>query len=230
MMDHPDYQRDEVISLIKTPPPGCTLHVDGDGLTLRASMRSLKTGLVALGMAVFWNGIVSVFVSAALAGIYFNLLGPLPKDTPIPGLVNGVPIMNDEPMGWGSTIFLCVFLIPFVAIGIAILFATLMSFAGMIKIQLREDDCSVATGAFGIMRKRRFDPQQVSTIERRKTGARSRHNASEELYLRADKEITVGSELNDTSRQWLHTLLQQTLLSDPTTRQSYGLPSMNWLK
>ena len=230
MTEHADFHKDEVISLIKTPPAGCRLVVEQDRLILHASMRSLTTGLIALGMALFWNGIVSVFVSAALAGIYFNLVGPLPKDAPIPGLVDGVPIMNDEPMGWGSTIFLCVFLTPFVAIGIAILFATVMSFVGVIKIQLHEDDCFVATGAFGIMRKRHFDPHQVSTIERRQTGTRSRRNVSEELYLRADKEISVGSELNDAARHWLHTLLQESLFSDPATRRSYGLPSMSWLK
>jgi hypothetical protein len=96
------------------PPPGCWHRRTGMGSLAGASHRSLGMALPLLGVALFWNGIVSVFVLLAVSSTLHLLNVPMPEWFP-------APRMNDEAMGTGMTIFLWIFLTPFIVIGLGMI-------------------------------------------------------------------------------------------------------------
>ena len=66
------------------PPQGCWHRPTGMGSLVGASHRSLLMALPLLGVALFWNGIVSIFVSLALASTLQLLGAPVPEWFPAP--------------------------------------------------------------------------------------------------------------------------------------------------
>ncbi len=87
-----------VAEILAQPPAGCTAEPTGQGAHVVASLRSIGGFIVTLFFALFWNGIVSVFVVHALCGLYANLVGPLPAWFPALDAKNGVPRLNGAPM------------------------------------------------------------------------------------------------------------------------------------
>ena len=104
--------------IVNDPPPGCSLNNEINATVIRISLRSVGGCVGSLAVCLFWNGITSVFVLIALSGLYANLIGPVPAWFP-------APTMDDGPMGLGMTIFLCLFLTPFVTIGMIMFGAVL---------------------------------------------------------------------------------------------------------
>ncbi len=68
-----------IAEILDKPPRGCSLTSFGHGAVATVSIRSLAGFLFPAGFALFWNGITSVFVLIAIAGLYTNLIGPLPN-------------------------------------------------------------------------------------------------------------------------------------------------------
>ena len=73
-----NYSHRSVQEILSNPPTGCSIVSLGQGVVAKASLRSIAGFLFPAGFALFWNGIVSVFVLIAVAGLYTNLIGPLP--------------------------------------------------------------------------------------------------------------------------------------------------------
>jgi len=97
---------------LQQPPRGCWHRVTGLGALVGASHRSLGTALGLLAICLFWNGIVSVFVLLAVSSTLSLLHVPVPDWFP-------APKMNGDSMGTGMTIFLWIFLTPFITIGLS---------------------------------------------------------------------------------------------------------------
>ena len=150
-------RRPPMVETLDQPPKGCEILHLGREVLARASLRSLPGFAGSLFFALFWNGITSVFVLVALAGLYTNLIGPLPAWFPAPDM--------DDGMSLGMTLFLCVFLTPFVVIGLGMIGAVLLNLVGRVEVRISETEGIVRTGVGFLTWNRRFDPNQVRHVE-----------------------------------------------------------------
>ena len=214
--------------ILSKPPGGCSVTPWGQKVIVRASLRSIVGFLLPAGFALFWNGIVSVFVLIAIAGLYSNLIGPVPKWFPAPGVHDGVPEMNGGPMDLGMSLFLCVFLIPFVTVGTAMVGAAVMNLVGKVEVVLDEFESHVATGIGFLRWKRRFDARSVHAVDFGVT-AQSEGSANRLIELTADRTIKFGSLLQADRMEWMRAVLQELLLRPNANRASDTLLSLPWL-
>jgi hypothetical protein len=204
--------REEILTEI---PSGCSAVSWGQSLVLIASMRSIPSFLGLLGASLFWNGINSVFLSIALAGLWANLIGPIPAWLPIPGgLRGGKPVMNDEPMSLGSTLFLCMFLIPFVVIGIGLITMTMINLVGRVKVVVDQMDSHVSTGIGFLSWKKRFDAANIENVRMIRTQADADSPFTAEIALMGDRTLKFGSGLPAERREWLGAKLQEVFSSN----------------
>lgn len=140
-----------------SPPRGCRFSSDGVRTVVHASARSLGGALGLLFAAVFWNGIVSVFVLLAIAGTLHHALGSVPEWFPAPPMDSGV-------MPLGITIFLWVFLTPFIAIGALLAGTTLLAAGGRVEVRVDGERGSVFLGVGPLGWRRRFDVREVKSV------------------------------------------------------------------
>lgn len=191
------------------PPAGCDMRQEIDGVTVRVSHRSLAAAAGLLFFGGFWNSIVSVFVLLALSGLYINLIGPLPAWFPGPASTGG-----SNPMSLGMTLFLCVFITPFVAIGLFLIGAFFMALAGRTVIRIAGADSSVSTGIGPLRWTRRFD---AFTVERVVISGSSDSKGNRRHVIEmqtAEKPIRVGSGLSKGKLDWLCAALRSLLPPD----------------
>lgn len=188
--------------LVDNPPPGCTISEWGDHTTLYATLRSGSGLLGSLFVAVFWNGITSIFVLGALTSLYQNLIGPLPK---------WVPTLDDA-MPLGMALFMCVFLIPFVLIGAAMIFAVFSYACGRVEITIDRHEAKVRTGCGPFNWTQRFDPNQVEEVDLGLTRWKSNDQHQEQIEIHADRTVKFGSMLSEERREWLCEVLRAKLL------------------
>lgn len=220
--------RQEVLA---EPPRGCSVEVDGRGIedraqrmVLTASMHSYPGFFGLAGMMLFWNSIVSVFLSLALAGLWANLIAPLPAGMPLPGGIRqGRPIVNDKPMELGETLFLCLFLVPFVLIGTGFLIATLMALAGKVQVVIDGAESSVSTGVGRLRWTEKFDADKVESVRYSgpNFGDAERTQSAIELY--GVNPVKFGGMLPENRREWLCAMLQQ-YFNDPQAPVTEGRP------
>lgn len=193
------------------PPPGCSFRMDGAETVIRASGRSLGGFVAGLFIAAFWNGIVSVFVLIALGSTLKHLSGSLPAWFPLSrGSSRG---MGPGNMPAGFTIFLWVFLTPFIAIGTLMILNVLHCIAGRVDLRIWTGSAVVFSGIgpFGV--RRRFDPAAVRNVS---LGA-SRWRQSEEAQPMVvidcgGRTIRFGSMLPEPRRVWLAAICRTALL------------------
>lgn len=127
---------------LQKPPPGAWLRREDKELIIGAQHRS-KDHLPALGLALFWNGIVSVF----LVGTFISAIDP------------------DNDVGGGSFILLLLFLAPFVLVGLFIARAALNGMFGITEVQLYGTHGTVVMG-YGARRKHQsFDLTKVKEVQ-----------------------------------------------------------------
>ncbi len=218
-----------VAEILAHPPAGCSVISDGRRVTVTASLRSLAGFLFPAGFALFWNSITSVFVLIAIAELYSNLIGPLPNWFPAPELKEGKPEKNGEPMDLGMTLFLCVFLIPFVTIGVGMAGTAIMNLIGKVEVVIDEFDSYVATG-FGIIRwKKRFDAREVKTIAFGTTPWHSEGGAKNLIEISANRSVKFGSLLQSDRMAWLRAVLRETLLPGNGADYDSKVPALAWL-
>jgi len=210
-------------SLLAKPPDGCSFAEPmGGGLIVRASLRSPGTAVAMLAICLFWNGIVSIFVLLAIAGLYTNLIGPLPHWFPgPPGGKSG----SNIGMPLGMAIFLCIFLIPFVTIGLILIGTFLNMVMGRIEVRIESGIGLVRTGFGPFNWTRKFDASKVKRVIDGQTSWESNGRRQQVVQLETeDKTIKFGSMLTERRREWMMGLLH-VLLVAPTkaARSKLGL-------
>lgn len=222
-----DRTADEILS---RPPSGCSIREADDGVVVTASLRSVGGALGIGFFALFWNSIVSIFVFVAIAGLYSNLIGPLPAWFPAPGLQDGKPRMNDQPMDLGMTLFMCIFLLPFVLVGLGTIGSFLLLLLGKIEVLIGEHDSYAATGIGPLLWKRRFDATQVKSVKYGRSKSQSDDsNFSKTLVITADLPISTASMLPQHRMEWLRIVLKELLLNPNDHRYRATIPYPAWL-
>lgn len=180
------------------PPQGCWHRRDGMGEVVGASHRSLAMALPMLGVALFWNGIVSVFVVLAIASTLHLLDVDVPDWFP-------APRMNGETMGVGMTIFLWIFLTPFIVIGISMVVGFLSAIFGKTEVRAESGRVCVATGIGPFRWNRRFEFSQLEKIRVEHKQSNKDDSESKQIVveLSGGRTVKFGSSLRDERRQFL---------------------------
>lgn len=191
------------------PPAGTWFQRDGRGLVVGATHRSLGQAFGLLLFALFWNGIVSVFVALAL-GSTLQLLGiPVPHWFP-PAHSKG------SPLGIGMTLFLWVFLTPFIAVGLAMIGAFLSSLAGRTELQVQGNQCVLFSGIGSLGFRKRFSTSEVKDVRIedkrwRDSDGDSRRN-TQVVIETSNKPIKFGSMLTNERRRFVAGCLKKELI------------------
>jgi hypothetical protein len=186
---------------LNNPPAGAWYASDGMGPVIGATHRSLSGALGALAISLFWNGIVSVFVLVALAGTLRNLGITLPHWFP-------APKMNGAPMGVGMTIFLWLFLTPFIVIGLTMIGAFLSSLGGRTEVRVTNAEGVVFTGIGTLGYRRRFDASGVKDVrlddrQWRNSNGNLQHKTCIVIETREGKQVKLGSMLTPERRKFV---------------------------
>jgi hypothetical protein len=189
------------------PPQGCWHRPTGMGSLVGATHRSLLMALPLLGVALFWNGIVSIFVTLALAST-LNLL-----DVPMPEWFPGSR-MNGETMGVGMTIFLWLFLTPFIVIGLGMIGAFLSCLAGKTEVSVDRGMVTIATGIGPVRWSRRFQATDLKEIRIQETQQNNGGRKTEIIAeLQNGKSIKFGSMLREERRRFIAAAADQIIRS-----------------
>jgi hypothetical protein len=186
---------------LSRPPARCWQRSDGMGTMIYVSHRSIGKAAGALIGAVFWNGIVSVFALFALSSTLRHMGVGIPDWFPVPN-------RNGEVMGMGMTIFLWLFLTPFIGIGLLIFGAFLSCLVGHTEVRVRPGDGVLrrAIGPFGWSR--RFDPGAIQKVRIAERYPRYRSDDSmsgKEIVMEMmdGKEIKFGMGFDPEARRFV---------------------------
>lgn len=186
------------------------------------------SGIVGSGLVcLFWNGLISIFLLHALAGVYFNLYGPLPAWFPAS---EKIPKLNDKPMDWGATLFLCFFLTPFVLAGMGMLWWLLLCAIGKLEVQIDEMDSYVANRVGPVVWRRRFNAKQVTAIESGLSNYQKNGEHQPLIRIAADRTVNFGTMLPHERLEWLRLSLREILLPPPEQYRSNALPKLSWIE
>jgi hypothetical protein len=215
--------------ILSRPPSGCSIVSDGQRVTVTASMRSLAGFLLPAAFALFWNSITLLFVLIAIAGLYANLVGPLPNWFPAPGMKDGKPEMNGGPMDLGETLFLCIFLIPFVAVGIGMVAAAVLNLLGKVELIIDEFDSYVVTGVGFLKWKKRFDPSEVKAVVFGARAWQSEGQSNKIIEISADRSVKFGSMLQSDRLEWLRAALREIFFANGRDSRLPNLSVPHWL-
>lgn len=185
-------------------PRGCSTNVVMDEIRIRATLRSCAGMLGVLLIGLFWNGIVSVFVLQAVAGLYAHFVGPLPT---------WFPAAIGTQQALGELLFLCVFLIPFVLVGSMFVFGFLACAAGHVEVRIRGTAGAVRTGIGAFVWTKRFNPALVKRITIGETKWKQNDQTKPVICIEADRTVNFGSMLTEERREWMRATLVSMLLS-----------------
>ena len=192
------------------PPPGAWDRTEGTWRVIGATNRSLGAAVGLLCIALFWNGIVSVFVLLTVAATIHNLGLAVPFWFPAPN-------MSGNEMGAGITIFLWIFLSPFIAIGLGMIAALLACLAGRSEVWINGPEGVVFRGIGAIGLRTRFETSGVKDLRiedrswRDSDGDRQR-KTNIVIETASGKQITFGSMLTDERRKFVAAALRRVLL------------------
>lgn len=191
---------DEGVDL-QQPPAGCWRRSEVSGEVIGGSHRSLGTAVVMCGVMLFWNGIVSVFVTLAVAATVRLLGVDLPGWAP-------VPKMNGEIMGVGMTVFLWLFLTPFIIIGLGLLYAFLDALAGRTEVRIGQGQASVTTGIGPVGWTKRFATSAVKGVRLddqtwRDSDGDSQRKTKIVVELPDGGKVSFGSSLPEQRRRFV---------------------------
>jgi len=191
---------------LNRPPKGAWYRSDGGGTVIGATNRSLVAAFGLLFFALFWNGIVSVFVTFAISGTLHVLHVPLPDWFP-------APKMNGGDMGLGMVLFLWLFLTPFIAVGLFVLSMCLTSLFGCTEAKVENTRGTLFTGVGPVGWKRKFDASQVRDVRIYEGRSNNGNNTYSILIeTREGKQLKVGSLLTNERRQFVLGALKRTLV------------------
>lgn len=195
---------------ITRPPPGAWYHSTGLGAKIGATHRSLGTAIGLLLCSLFWNGIVSVFVFLAAASTLHLLGWPVPDWLPSPKMKGGgLP-------GLGMTIFLWLFLTPFIVVGAAMFAGFLSAVGGRTEVRIHHAQGEVFTGIGLLGWRRHFNPQTVKEVRTenqnwRDKHGRARHKTHIIIEPLTGKRIKFGSALRKDRRDFVVAAIRKAL-------------------
>jgi len=139
------------------PPRGIRMERAFDGTTVIRVRMFSSSAFGLLGVALFWNGLTSIFVCFAIALTAQKFGWNLPAFSFFTeGEWDGSP-----PPLW----FLWLFLSPFIAIGLGMICMTVFQFFGRCVIHLDADEGRVFTGIGPFGRTQRFSPQSIKSAD-----------------------------------------------------------------
>jgi len=188
------------------PPKGAWFISDGGGTVIGATNRSLGAAFGLLFFALFWNGIVSIFVLCAISGTLHILHLPQPDWFP-------TPKMNGGDMGVGMVLFLWVFLTPFITIGLFLAGSCLNCLFGRTEARVNGAQSIVFTGIGALSWRQRFDASQVKDARiLQTTSSKGQDTFHLVIETREGKQIKFGSMLSNGRRQFVLGALQKTVL------------------
>jgi hypothetical protein len=194
---------------LSQPPKGAWHRASGLGTVIGATHRAVGGALAAFAFAAFWNGILSVFLALVLSST-LTLLGFEPPHW-FPK-----PIMNGGAIGVGMTIFLWIFLTPFMAVGLAMIAAFLSCLGGKTEVRLRDWQGEVFTGIGSVGFKRKFKPDQVKAVriedrQWRDSDGDRRRSTHIMIDMIEGKAIKFGSSLTNERRQYIAAALREAI-------------------
>ncbi len=164
----------------------------------------------ALAISLFWNGIVSVFVLVAISATLQQLHVPTPDWFP-------APKMNGDAMTVGMTIFLWIFLTPFIAIGSIMIGAFFSAVAGRTEVEIRQSEGTIFVGIGPLGWRRRFNCGTVKDVRVEDKSWRNsdggRQNKTQIVIETQDgKQIEFGSMLREDRMKFVAAGVRQALL------------------
>jgi hypothetical protein len=194
------------------PPRGCSLTTEGLDTMLTATCTSKRGAVGFFLFAAFWNSIVGIFVITALGGLYANLVGPLPSWVPkmANSNANGGP-----PMDLGMSIFMALFMVPFVLVGLLVIWLFLVALAGVVRVTIRTGTARIFSGIGRVGRTTHVELSSIAAVRiHEKLKPSDEGEGSYEISLEGPASpIRFGSMLTRERRNWLATALQQQLRS-----------------
>lgn len=193
------------------PPDGAWVRDNGVETEVGASLRTIGGAIVMLGISLFWNGIVSVFVLLAIAGSLHLMGVGLPSWFPAP-IMKG---SGGTAMPLGMVLFLWVFLTPFILIGLVLIATFLTALAGHVKVTIRDDQGRVFTGIGSIGWTRKFDASQVKRVDildSVHTTVNEKPVNRGEIVIDADKSIKFGASLKEPRKVFVAGALRKVLV------------------
>lgn len=195
---------------LNRPPPGAWYRNNGLGVVIGATHRSLGMAFGALAVGLFWNGIVSVFVCLVVSATLKNLGVPVPDWFP-------AAKTNGSTMGVGMTIFLWIFLTPFITIGVVMIGTFLSAVAGHTEVRIQGTEGVVVAGIGPLGWRRRFNPEEAREVSiddrqwRDRDGDR-RSKAHIVIQTQAGKQVKFGSMLREDRMKFVATAVRKVLL------------------
>jgi hypothetical protein len=192
------------------PPSGAWRHGSGMGAVVGATHRSFGTALGALAISLFWNGIISIFALVAISATLTNLHVPTPDWFP-------APKMNRSAMGVGMTIFLWLFLTPFLAIGAVMIATFLSAIVGRTEAQIRHGQGAIFVGVGPFGWRRRFNSENVRDVRVAdrvwsQRDGQIRNKRQIILETLDGREIKFGSMLREDRMRFVASALRKELL------------------
>jgi hypothetical protein len=191
---------------VNRPPAGAWHVQDGEGVRVGSTLRSLGQAFALLFFCLFWNGIVSVFVFMAAASTLHHLGMPLPSWVHLKG--GFAPI--------GLTLFMWIFLTPFVCIGLAMLATFVSCLAGRIEVRTSHGEAVLFTGVGPIGFRRRFSVSDVMDVRLEENNWRDSRGASRRgtqiVVDTKQKPYNFGSMLSAERRRFLAAVLKKEMV------------------
>lgn len=184
----------------RQPPSGCSVRGSRDNIIIKATTRSLGTAAGLAFFAVFWNAIVSVFLVIAISGVYGYLIGKLPGWFPAP---SG---NKKSPIPFGISLFMLLFLTPFVLVGLGLIRAILVSLFGSVILHVEHGRARVSTGIGMLRRWRRFQVDEVTRVSLGEHELKWQNDSSNKptraVHIEAGKVIRAGNDLSEARMKW----------------------------
>jgi hypothetical protein len=188
------------------PPTRAWCRNERSESVIGATHRSVgwATGLLAFSLC--WNGIVSVFVLLAIASTLRNAHIPLPSWLP-------APVMNHRPISVGDTIFLWLFLTPFIVTGLAIIGGLLSCLAGRTEVRLGHSDAVVFSGVGSLGCRRRFNPRTVKVVRIADRQRHGNYRSKRQIVIESldGEQIKFGTMLSDARRKFVAAAVRKEL-------------------
>jgi hypothetical protein len=216
---------------LNSPPKSANITANRERINIHLSLFSIPQLAGSLFATLFWNGIVCLFLTLAVAAVCYNTIGYVPDWIPVPGLEEGKPVMNDKVMGVGMTVFFCLFLTPFVIIGTFLFCNTALRLGGSTVIIIDKNRSTVSTGISFIRLMKTFDPYKVKRIDL----TLNKFNQNQESYviemeIEGHKAVKFGRSLSQSQQEWLITVLRQILVHKRSSKLNKEIPTLYWLK
>jgi hypothetical protein len=183
---------------VGSPPAGSWFLREGNGVVIGSTHRSLGQAFALLFFCLFWNGIVSVFVFLATASTLRHLGLTLPA---------WVPLSKGSVVPVGMTLFLWLFLTPFIGIGLVLLTTFLSCLAGRTELRVDAGQGILFSGIGPLGFRRRFsgsDVRDVRIEDKRWRDSDGDSRRKRQIVIETSgKSISFGSMLTEERRQFV---------------------------